>query len=217
MNLEAIADSWDDPQVSESEFRRYWLNQPVPMTEKPISILPGWSSCATDLRSLPGRPSLALALSYDRQFACVGAAGQEGGVTAVKVLLHGITGDVLAAVKALQDKTGSAVVIDEKGPAGSLIPTLRTQRVRVEAVGVDFVCDAAALLLDAVETQTLQHFSEPELDGAVDVAAWRTVGDRRAFGRRVSGGDISPLESVALAALAATRPKPSRVPVASFV
>jgi phage terminase large subunit-like protein len=29
MNLDAICDSWDDPQVSEAEFRRYWLNQPV--------------------------------------------------------------------------------------------------------------------------------------------------------------------------------------------
>jgi hypothetical protein len=31
MNLDAICDSWDDPQVSEGEFRRSWLNQPVPV------------------------------------------------------------------------------------------------------------------------------------------------------------------------------------------
>jgi hypothetical protein len=31
MDLEAIADYWDDPQVSEAEFRRFWLNQPVPL------------------------------------------------------------------------------------------------------------------------------------------------------------------------------------------
>lgn len=29
MNLDAIASSWDDPQVKEADFRRYWLNQPV--------------------------------------------------------------------------------------------------------------------------------------------------------------------------------------------
>ena len=34
MDIEALADAWDDPQVTEQEYRRYWLNQPVPM--KPV-------------------------------------------------------------------------------------------------------------------------------------------------------------------------------------
>ena len=45
MDLDAIADYWDDPQVSEAAFRRYFLNQPVAMVEKPTSILPRWGGC----------------------------------------------------------------------------------------------------------------------------------------------------------------------------
>ena len=67
------------------------------------------------------------------------------------------------------------------------------------------MCDAASLVLDRTEDGSLEHFAQPELDGAAEVAAWRTIADRRAFGRRVSGGDISALEAASLAALAADR------------
>jgi len=74
-------------------------------------------------------------------------------------------------------------------------------------VTADDVCDAAALVLDRTTDRTFEHFNQPELESAVAVAAWRSVGERRAFGRRLSGGDISALEAASLAALLA-QPRP---------
>ena len=75
--------------------------------------------------------------------------------------------------------------------------------MRVRWIDSAVVCDSAALVFDRVEARTLAHAGYPELDAAVDVAAWRSVGERRAFGRRASAGDISPLEAVSLAGWAA--------------
>ena len=95
------------------------------------------------------------------------------------------------------------LVVDPKGPGASLIPALETAGVRVHLIDAGFVCDAAELVLDASESGDLEHFGQPELDAAVDVAAWRSIGERKAFGRRRSVGDISPLEAVSLAAKSA--------------
>ena len=211
MDLEAIADSWDDPSVTEAEFRRYWLNQPVATQEKPSTILPSWESRAVPDRSLDGlRPSLALSVSFDRQWSAIGAAVADGGRVAVKVLAHGPQVSwVVEHARALQLVHGSDVIVDPKSPAGTLLLDLRAAGVRVHEVDLDFVADAAALMLDSVEGGTLDHFGAPVLSAAVTVAAWRTAGERRVFGRRASGGDISSLEAVALAALAASRPRTS--------
>lgn len=60
MNLEDIADSWDDPQVSEAEFRRFWLNQPVSTTG---SWLPfgAWELCKSAY-VIPDQATVVLAL-----------------------------------------------------------------------------------------------------------------------------------------------------------
>ena len=203
MPLEDIADYWDDPQVTEAAFRRYFLNQPVPMTEKVVSILPKWAGCMTDSpRPLPGRPALALAVSFDRQWAAIGGAIKDGDRLAVKVLRHGP--GLRWVVDAAVEVCGTdELIVDGKGPAASLIPALEAAGVRVRTIDSAFVCDSAELLLDASESGELEHFDQPELTAAVEVAAWRSIGERKAFGRRRSVGDISPLEAVSLAAKAA--------------
>lgn len=204
MNLDAIADYFDDPQVSEAEWRRFWLNQPVPMIVKTApSILPRWGGCLTrDVRPLPGTPTVALAVSFDRAFAAVGGAIRDGDRLPVRVLRHGPgMGWVVDELAAL----GEPVIVDERGPAGALIGRLEAAGVDVQRVDSGFVCDAAALLLDATESGELEHFGDPELDAAVASAAWRAIGDRRAFGRRGPVGDISALEAVALAAMGAAK------------
>ena len=54
----------------------------------------------------------------------------------------------------------------------------------------------------AVEQRTVTHGNYDVLNTAVDAAGWRKVGDRRAFAR--NSGDISSLESVAIALWCAT-------------
>lgn len=208
MDLEALADSWDDPQVSEAEFRRYWLNQPVPMTEKRVSILPGWDGCKREDRQMPPRPALALTQSHDRVFASLGAASLLDGRLAVKVLRHGVGSEwVVAEAKALVAKHGGPVCIDEKGPAKTFLESLREAKVPVLPLTLEDVCDAADMVLDHVKKGTLDHFGQEALDDAVDAAMWRNVGDRRALDRKKSEGDISALDSVALAAVATKKRK----------
>ena len=74
MNLGAIADSYDDPQVSEGEFRRYWLNQPVPLVEAPKGVMPNWAVLAS-AEALPKVQSVGVALDLDRAWCSVGGAG----------------------------------------------------------------------------------------------------------------------------------------------
>jgi phage terminase large subunit-like protein len=65
MNLAEICDSWDDPQVSEAEFRRYWLNQPVSTTG---SWLPfgAWDKIARSTRVI--EPGTRVVLTLDGSF-----------------------------------------------------------------------------------------------------------------------------------------------------
>lgn len=205
MNLHAIADTWDDPQSSEAEFRRYWCNQPVPMVERATSILPKWPACLDPDRDLGElSPSVALAVSFDRQFAAIGAAALDDDVLVVKPLRHGSgLGWVVDEAAEVCARLGVSLVVDERGPAASLGGLLEAAGVRVRWIDSAVVCDSAALLFDRVAARTLAHAGYPELDAAVDVAAWRSVGERRAFGRRASAGDISPLEAISLAGWAA--------------
>lgn len=207
MPLEDIADYWDDPQVTEAEFRRYFLNQPVPMDEKPSTIFPKWGSCLTEAPRSLSKPSLALAVSYDRQWAAIGGATRAAGRISVRSLVHGAgMGWIVTQALALTTKHGTPLVLDGKGPAASLIVKLEAAGVPLKIIDTAFLCDAAELILDATESGELEHFGDPELEAAVAVASWRTVGERKAYTRRRSVGDISPLEAVSLAAKASQTP-----------
>lgn len=206
MNLQAISDTWDDPQSSEAEFRRYWCNQPVPMVGRATSILPKWAARLDRDRDFSRlSPSVALAVSFDRMFSAIaGAAVDSDGVVVVKPLRHGAGLDwVVTEAAQVCERLGVDLVVDERGPAASLGAQLELAGVTIKWVGLTEVCDSAALVFDRVEDGTLAHGGYPELDAAVDLAAWRSAGERRAFGRRASAGDISPLEASALAAWAA--------------
>lgn len=150
MDLEAIADYWDDPQVTEAAFRRYFCNQPAPMDAKPTSILPAWAACLSPERAMSGVPSLALATSFDRVFSCVSGAVEESGTVTVRVLRHGPNaGWVVDECKALSERfNGAAVAVDPKGPAGSFVGALEAAGVPLYLVDATDVCDAAALVLD---------------------------------------------------------------------
>ncbi len=61
MNLEAICNSWNDPQVKEADFRRYWLNQPVSTSG---SWLPfgAWQAITDATRTIADGSDVVLAL-----------------------------------------------------------------------------------------------------------------------------------------------------------
>lgn len=201
MNLDAIADAYDDPQTNESEWRRYWLNQPVPMMEKPPSILPKWGDREDASLLMPERLTIALAGSVDGQWGSIGSAGMlhDGRVAVGAVDRRRGQDWLVAEAKRIQNDHGFEIVLDKGGPLSHLKVKLDKAGVRYAALDTEELCDACASFEQWVnDDDKLVHPGHPDIDDAVEVAGWRTVGQRKAFGRKHD--DISMLEAVALAA-----------------
>lgn len=196
MNLDAIADSWDDPQVSEASFRRFWLNQPVPLVEAPPGVMPNWAVLASAAEP-PPLQVIGVAVDPDRTWCSIGGVGVDGMPFVRPVRRERLGAWVAPAVAELQQRTGVAVVVDRKGPASSLVADLEAAGVRVETFGLEDYVAACAALYDAVDRFELRHDNSDDLNAAVAAADWRRVGDRRVWARR--GGDITMLEAVTLA------------------
>ena len=204
MNLSAIADSFDDGQVSEAEFRRYWLNQPVPLEHAPQTILPNWLACLNDKAvSRPDPSAIGIAVSIDRAFASIGVAagGETPSVGAVE-RRRGVRWVVDEAAR-IQSHYRIPVIVAAKGPAESLIERLEDAEIDVIRAGNDDYSAACERFSDAVAGGFLEHFGDDDLDDAVAAVQWRQIGDRRAFGRK--SGDISMLEAATLASWGSTQ------------
>lgn len=216
MNLDAICDSWDDPQVSEAEFRRYWLNQPVPtVVPEPGAIdLKRWAGLAApDYAPDPVEnppTGFAIDTGIDRSWSAISAAAPfctcvpplgACGMSSrfVDVLEHGVgTSWVVASARRLSEKYPRVpFAVDKGGPAGSLIPALKAAGVEVVEMGSTDVARSYGLFMDAVTNGSVRHSDAPPLNAAVAVCKTRPCGSDggQAFGRKVSGADITALTS----------------------
>jgi hypothetical protein len=199
MNLPAIADSWDDPQVSEASFRRFWLNQPVALIEAPASIFPTWAQLVgdTDLDIVSFGIAADLAANRYVLGGCVGvyvdiitpAAFAGPQVPAAQRALF------VSEVARIAGR--NPVGVQEKGPAWPLVPDLEDAGVNVQPIGMDGFVQACADFEAAVLDGSLRHGGQDELNAAVTSAAWRTVGDRRVISRKKA--DIPELEAAIIA------------------
>ena len=221
MNLEAIADSWDDPQVTEADFRRYWLNQPVPTTTPTPPVMPSWPLCLAS--SEPRTPAaLGVAMDLDRVWLSLGAASSDkiphlGSVLRVRVAdpTRG-RAFFVSEVARIAREHSVPVALDNKGPAADLRAELEAAGCRVLPASLDDYVSACSDLYDAVEAKEVSHGGYAELDAAVAAAGWRSVNaeaGRRVWSRK--SGDVSMLEAVTLALWGAQR-KPTHMPVAAY-
>lgn len=143
---------------------------------------------------------LAIAMSYDLSRVSVAGAGRLEDETWAKVLLHGPdTDDAVDKCSEWQRTHGADVVIDGRGPAAVLIPTLEKAGVRLRIADTSDVLDSCAGIDSLVRDEQFFYTSAPELEAAVAGAVRRIVGDRWAWGRAKSTSDISPLEAVTFA------------------
>lgn len=92
----------------------------------------------------------------------------------------------------------AAVVVDGKGPAGSLIRDLRAF-ARVVITTTDEMTDACAKFQDSAVAGTLRHIGQPQLTVALNSARRRSVGDRWAWNRKTVDSDITPIVAATLA------------------
>lgn len=197
----------DEPEFDDPDPVRGWaaqyLNVWPLLGARPDEMLPEWDNCA-DEAVAPIVDAIGAAVSFDRRFASIGAAGIDGD----RIIVGAVdrrpgVGWLMPELQRIQAERDCVVVVDERGPTADLIPAMRAAGINpVLAKTVD-VLDASAALFDRVQERTLAHPGHPELDLAVSFAAMRNVGDRWTWARKTSTGDISMLEAVTLAAWAA--------------
>lgn len=193
MDLQAIADYWDDPQASEAEFRRFWLNQPVPLVDPNVFNFESWVVLKDRNCDQPARVVLTVAVAQDRSWSCIAAAGDVNGRTLV--MCHSIKGlaGVAAKVVEMCEKRDVSEVALVGAQAKALKPDL-TQ------AGVDFMVltstdegASCAAFQEAVKTGAIVHLGQPELDLAVRNARTRLSGESERWDRRDMKIDDSPL------------------------
>lgn len=191
-------------KLTPEDFLREGMGVWAEAEDGPPLIMPNWPLCSTKVE--PGKPAaIAIAVDIDRVWASIGAASA-GDVPHLgprwKRRLDVDRAFIISETKRIQTETSCAVVIDRKGPAGSLEDDLIAEGVNVTPAGLEDYVTACADLFDAVNAKEVTHGEYPELDAAVRAASQRKVGDRWAWARR--DGDISMLEAVTLAHWAAT-------------
>lgn len=166
-----------------------------------------WAACEGARPAGVSVGALGVAATIDLTHSAIVAAAEDDGLIHVKPLQHAPgTAWIVQRAKALQDQHNVDVLVDGRGPAKVLIPHLEAAGVRVVVRTSEEVFDACATIMDLVTHHRLRHESYAELDRAVSGAARRQVGDRWAWGRKLSTSDISPLEAATLAAHAVYLP-----------
>ncbi|TXH47812.1 MAG: hypothetical protein E6Q97_26285 [Desulfurellales bacterium] len=193
MDLDAIADYWDDPQASEAEFRRFWLNQPVPLEDPNLFDIDHWSTLGKPDAAPPARVVLTIAVSQDRKWSTIGVAGDCGGKTLV--MCHPLRGIALVAEKVAELKAARniAEVALVGAQAKALQPDLVRAGIEFESVTAAESGASCAAFQEAVKDRTVVHVSQPVLDKSVENAKTRRVGESEQWDRRDPKFDDSPL------------------------
>jgi len=174
-----------------------------------------WSNLR-DETSQPVDPvALAFEVNRDRSGAAIGVVGRRSdGQLHAEVIksapgVSWVVGDLATLIGKWRP---CAVVYDDRSEAASLVPDLKelglevtrepkrgTSEILVAAWASD-LARACGQLYDAVtETKTLKHLDQPELNESVRGAAWRPLGDARAWSRKDATTNPAPLFAVTLA------------------
>jgi hypothetical protein len=161
-----------------------------------------WRALA-DTSSHPGNDLVfAVDTTPDRAWSAISVAGTtEADLTHVENIDHRPgTAWVPERLRELVERWGPhAVVIDQGGPAGSLIPDIERLGIEITTPKVRDIAAACGQFFDAVADQSLVHPDQAVVTAALAGAERRPLGDSWAWARRNVSVDISPLMSVTLA------------------
>jgi hypothetical protein len=161
-----------------------------------------WRALADPRSEVVDPVAFAADVTPERSHAAIAVAGLRGdGLGHGEVLDHRPgTGWVVPRLLELQERwTPCAVVVDDTGPAGSLIAPLEAAGVEVVKPSARGMAHAAGNLFDAVTEATMRYRPLPALDAAVAGAAQRPLGDGFAWARKGLQVDICPLVALTLA------------------
>lgn len=182
--------------LTDGEFRRAFLNQ---RTKAENRVLPvgDWNAVCSAEVAPKGSPVFALDINPERSAAAVVAAS---GDTAELIQYREGTDWVVAYAKERSRKWSDPTwFVDAQGPAGSFIPELEREHVKVHPVTAREMIDACGKLYDGVVGRKIRLRTHAKLNEAAAGAAKRTVGDAWAWTRRNASADICPLVAATLA------------------
>lgn len=198
MNLSAIADYWDDPQASEAEFRRFWLNQPVRLRNPEVFDVVRWVEDLVDPNvSDPDQVVLAVHVGQFRESAAIGvAADGAAGKTLVMVFCGEGVGWVANKVADLVASRNIFEVCLSTGEARGLAGDLTKLGVEFKKLNEQDIAASCSAFQAAVLDGTVVHAGQRELDTAVGSAKTRRMGSSETWER-----DTKPALVAAAAAL----------------
>lgn len=184
------------------QFRRAYLNQWTEEIADSIIPLSWWRDRAVEGVAMTEPPVFALDVSPARDRVSVVACGQStAGVPQLELVHYGSTTDGVPELVAdlMGRHKGRALVVDEAGPAGSLLPDLRAAGLEPVVCTARGMVQACGVLHDAARDGGFVHLGDPIVEGALRASATRLLGDAWAWKRRTSSGDITPLVAFTLA------------------
>jgi hypothetical protein len=186
-------------------FERSVLNVwPRPRALKTGVDLAAWAGLA-DLDVTASPAVLAFDVAADRSSASMATAGvaRDGRVIVEVVDDRSGTGWIEAEAKAWRRANRSGLVVADALNAGTIATRLELAGLDVIQTSAGQMAKACADLIDQITNGTIGHRSHAILDGALNGAGRRPLGDGWAWSRRNSEGSIAPLVAVTLAAWAA--------------
>jgi len=175
-----------------------------------------WAAIADPESRPTGTIALSADVSPDRKWATIASAGRRFDDRLHIKIVHHRPGthwivDALADLTERYEDEVCAVVIDPAGPVGALIPDLheagigdkapdgRGLLVRINARELAQACGAIYQEVQP-DNDGIRHCGQDNLDDAMRDVATRTLSDAWAWSRKHSGGDITPVVGVTLAA-----------------
>lgn len=182
MDLEAIADYWDDPQSSEADFRRFWLNQPVSLVAEGALPFTTWMQDLADPDAELRTPlTFGLHVDEDRSAWITAMWPREDGLANVILANDGLpfpAHKIVEECKQRTDKHGGHVTAPSAFEAD-----LAAAGVPVLTMPAGSWSGSCGALADAIKAKTIKHGNQPTLNEAVRAAQWRTAGGQgeRAF------------------------------------
>lgn len=187
--------------MPEAEFRRERLSIPDMASGEAAIPFAAWVENA-DLDSAAQDPVVfGLDIDPDRTRCTIGVFGRrDDGKAHVAVVDErpGVDWVVQRCVE-LQKHKPLCYAVDPASPAGALIQPMREAGLDVVEVGTRAVTQACGQLYDLIVARQVAHRDEGILNNAVAGATWRNVGDARAWARKTSSSNISPLYAITVA------------------
>ena len=185
--------------------------------ERPIGEK-AWTDLIDILSKMVDPVAVGLHVNNDRDATAIGVAGyRSDGLVHVEVIKSapGSAWAVDDVVTVVEKWSPCVVVLDDKSETASLLPDLKERGLKqrdrdperapgegeivVTTWSGDLARACGALHSRVVETATVRHLNQPELNDSIAGAVWRPLGNARAWDLKNATTNQAPLMAVTLA------------------